>query len=280
MRKVTLLAAMLLASVACGAGPSPSAGGTDPSPSAEDDPRYRVSITVLDEEGEGPELCLGGVADSLPPQCDGPTLEGWSWDKVEGEETASGTTWGDFEVTGHYDGKTFTVLAAGPPNYPDHEDPPIETPCPEPSGGWTSTDPSLTSQSDLDKAIRTARGEPDLAGVWVDYIEEPTEYQPPSNTILTLAFTGDLESHEEEIRAIWGGPLCVTQLERSLHELTQLQKDFPAEELGLELLGSGIAENRNVLEIMVVVLPDEARAEVERRYGDSVLIEAILQPVP
>ncbi|MDJ0953273.1 MAG: hypothetical protein QNJ81_06300 [Acidimicrobiia bacterium] len=51
--------------------------------------------TVIDP-GSGPELCLGGVEDSLPPQCGGPValsldMDGWS-------EEAQGVRWGDRSV--------------------------------------------------------------------------------------------------------------------------------------------------------------------------------------
>ncbi len=51
-----------------------------------------VTTTVIDS-GDGPELCLGAVMDSLPPQCSGPVangldMEGWT-------EEASGVRWGE-----------------------------------------------------------------------------------------------------------------------------------------------------------------------------------------
>jgi hypothetical protein len=132
----------------------------------------------------------------------------------------------------------------------------------------------------MDRTVRGARPEPDAAGIWIDYIGNPSEYTPPSETILTLAFTGNLDDHEREARRTWGGPLCLTQFEHSLDELNRIRRDFPAEKLGLEILSSGLPENRNVLEISVVILTEEARAEVERRYGDAVEIDAVMEPVP
>lgn len=65
--------------------------------------------TVLDADGEV-QLCLGAVAESYPPQCSGVPLDGWSWDGVEGSESASGVTWGAYAVQGTYDGEVFTVV--------------------------------------------------------------------------------------------------------------------------------------------------------------------------
>ena len=56
----------------------PSASGEPtaaPTPVPEGEVRTRGLVTVLDS-GDGPRLCLGAVAESNPPQCDGPPLEG------------------------------------------------------------------------------------------------------------------------------------------------------------------------------------------------------------
>ena len=61
----------------------------------------RVSVvefsTMVIDAGGGPELCLGGVQESLPPQCSGPVavglgMNGWS-------ESAQGIRWGERTVT-------------------------------------------------------------------------------------------------------------------------------------------------------------------------------------
>ena len=54
------------------------------------------TTTVIDS-GEGPTLCLGGVMESLPPQCSGPIavgldMDGWS-------QEANGVRWGEQTVT-------------------------------------------------------------------------------------------------------------------------------------------------------------------------------------
>ena len=69
-------------------------------------------VTVLDS-GSGPELCLGAVAESYPPQCGGPQLADFDFGDV-GAEKAAGVTWGQYALTGTYDGTTFTVTDAIP----------------------------------------------------------------------------------------------------------------------------------------------------------------------
>ena len=68
--------------------------------------------TVLQKDGEDAQLCLGAVAESYPPQCTGEKLAGWDWDAVDGEESASGVTWGAYAVTGTWDGSVFTTNSA------------------------------------------------------------------------------------------------------------------------------------------------------------------------
>lgn len=241
--------------------------------------------TVLEARQDGPLLCLGVVLDSLPPQCGGIPIAGWDWDAVTGEETAGGTTWGDFEVTGRYDGKVFTLLEAGPPHRPQDEgqDDPIVSGCSEPAGGWERPNPALTSERDRQKAISAARGEPDFAGAWLDYIDEPTEFTDPQDVILTLAFTDDLEGHENDIRKSWGGPLCVVEHAFTLDRLEEIRDELhsSAEELELQILWSSVSENRNVVELGVVVLDPATQNEIDERYGEgTVEITPRLRPAP
>ena len=99
------------------------------------EPRYEVTTTVLDD-GDGAELCLGVVAQSLPPQRSGIPVDGWSWRDVEGEESASGVTWGEFHVVGTFDGEGFALVDAGPPKpYPVEDGDRFAAPCPSPRVG-------------------------------------------------------------------------------------------------------------------------------------------------
>lgn len=69
-----------------------------------------TALGVVLQRGDAqPELCLGAVAQSLPPVCTGPAIHGWDWASVEQEETARGVTWGSYVVYGTWDGVDFTV---------------------------------------------------------------------------------------------------------------------------------------------------------------------------
>jgi hypothetical protein len=65
--------------------------------------------TVLHADGAEPQLCLGAVGASLPPQCAGVPLKNWSWDAADGSESAAGTRWGAYAVQGTYDGESLSV---------------------------------------------------------------------------------------------------------------------------------------------------------------------------
>jgi hypothetical protein len=85
-----------------------------------------VGTGTVIEDGEGPRLCFV-VMESHPPQCGaGIELEGWSWEGVEGSESASGISWGSYAVQGTVDGEVLTVTR--PPILLALYDPaPIET---------------------------------------------------------------------------------------------------------------------------------------------------------
>lgn len=237
---------------------------------------------MLQAKDSDPVLCLGGVLDSLPPQCGGIPLKEWDWDAVSGEESAGGATWGHFEVTGLYDGDVFTVRAAGPPRWEEEADDPIEAACPEPEAGWERPNEALLSEEDYQRAIRAARRESDFSGAWIDYIDEPTEFTDPQDIILSLAFTGDLDRHEVEAREVWGGPLCVTKFDHTYRDLRRIQNEMGevARGFGLEILYTDTNEYRGTVGIGVVVIDEATRAEIDERYGPGVVeIDARLQPV-
>lgn len=271
----------LLIAAAC-ANPSSTPPG---STSGSGPTVYEGNVFVLEEQDRDPAVCFGAVADSLPPQCGGIPIVGWDWSAVEGEESASSTTWGSFHVVGTYDGRTFEMQEAGPPTTERSDRDPVDTPCPEPEGGWMSPDVAKALDRDLVDLIRAVGEEPDFAGFWIDYVEEPSgeEVVEPGGIIANVAFTGDPDSHATMIRELWGGPLCLVRHERTYDELRRMQQELSdgvADELGLEVTGSGVSQHDNVVEVGVVVADPEAVAAVEARYGPgAVLLDPTLEPV-
>lgn len=92
--------------------PSPSAPSATPSAGdawgAGAQGEVLAQGTVLQRGEAPPQLCLGLVAESYPPQCSGPQLLGWDWLAVEQSETAAGVTWGSYAMQGTWDGTVFT----------------------------------------------------------------------------------------------------------------------------------------------------------------------------
>jgi hypothetical protein len=270
MSRALAVLVLLLATTAC---------STD-RPDALEPPgeqRHTASATVLESPQHGPELCVGGVEESYPPQCGGVPLIGWDWSQVDGEESANGTTWGDYTVTGRYDGTSLTLTEPpGPPasREPDGNDP-IDTPCEAPAGGWRAEDPGRAGDQQLGETIGAARAQDEHAGAWVDD-EDGTQ-------VLTLAFTGSLPEHEARTRRTWGGALCVVQHERTLTELQGISDELfggAAKELGLEPTFGSVSETENVVELGVVAATPEQVRAVAERYGEGVVrLSPALKPL-
>jgi hypothetical protein len=284
-----LLAAIPLLLAGCAAS-DPSGDAPAPTATAQG-PRYQTTATVLQSRDHGPELCLGIVLDSLPPQCGGVPITNWRWDQVEGEQTAGGTTWGTYHLVGAYDGASFTVLRADlpppvrrPSREEEFKDEP-KSPCPEPEGGWKVPDPARRSEAYMDPVMEAARAEPDFAGLWLSYLEPMGHNvaEDPGEFVLNVAFTGELARHEAELRSRWGGRLCVTRQQRSYRELLRIQRELQGAvgaELGLRVLGTGIRESANAVSLMVEVLEERAREALDARYGvGAVQATATLTPV-
>lgn len=145
------LAGVLLLS-AC-AAPTPAGSASDGSDTGTAPPApassglVTVVATVLQEGDVPPELCLGGVAESYPPQCGGPEITGWDWDAVEAA-SAQETTWGTYAVEGTWDGETFhlTEAAAAPTDPPALPDDPRLAP---ENAGAVSRDLSTSEAQEL-----------------------------------------------------------------------------------------------------------------------------------
>lgn len=72
--------------------------------------------TVIEKPGSTPELCLGPVRESWPPQCEGIPVSGWDWGTnppdAQSEAGSPVTRWGVYAVDGTFDGATLTVTRA------------------------------------------------------------------------------------------------------------------------------------------------------------------------
>jgi hypothetical protein len=135
--------------------------------------------------------------------------------------------------------------------------------------------------ADRQAASRAATEEPDFAGLWIDYVEEPDPYAPEDpgteGMILNVAFTDDIERHRAELGGLWGGPLCVVQHARTEAELQRIQGDLEpsADELGIQVVWSSVEVVENVVEVGVVAIDAEGRDALDDRYGPGAV-----RPVP
>lgn len=288
------LAAVGLVVAAC--GENGNTAGTDPSADGPDQ-RYTATATVLESPDHGPQLCLGGIATSLPPQCGGPDITGWSWDDVDNYETLSGTTWGTYTVVGTYDGGVFTPTE--PPRPPEEPEGPadggprFETPCEEPPDGWAVVDEARATRGAMDEAMAYAVEQPDHAGTWVDQsinpaLDDNADLAPedveaaandPTQLILNFRFTGDVERHEADIREIWSGALCVSPAEHTEAELRDIQRQL-TDEYADVLLGSSVDVVTGHVELRVILDDGDLQRELDERYGEGLVrVHSALQPV-
>lgn len=157
---------LLLTLAGCGSGSDVAVdpGGGPPTqsstpmpteiPAADGQVRTLNLITVMDTGS--PEVCLGPVAESYPPQCSGPELVGWDWDDHEGMFDQQGDIrWGTFVLTGTFDGTSMTVSEAIPGAL---YDPAMPTPVPTPTPGTSYSEAELAKISEEAGHLPGAQG--------------------------------------------------------------------------------------------------------------------------
>lgn len=307
--RTVLPAALLLVLAACGSEtstPSGGAGGndpTDPTTSGEAVGRLPADVpppdgpviartTVLDRVG--PQLCLGALLESLPPQCDGVPITGWEWSAfhgasdypAEGAEfyAVNDVRWGEFEVVGRYDGTTLaldraTPLSQAEPKPPRDRDP-LTTRCPEPEGGWRVVDPTKVSMGDQDAAFARARRLDGYAGSFIDMSRDPRSPEEldqglaegtegaddASRWVVNVGVTGDVAAAGAELRKIWGGPLCVFRAEHTEADLLRIQRE-------LQALPGILSGSSHLDRVYVTVVWDDGtlQAWADQTYGDGLV---------
>lgn len=245
-------------------------------PAASGPVQTRGLATVLDA-GDGPQLCLGAVAESFPPQCSGLPIAGWDWARAGegmgggGFEEANGVRWGSYHLTGTFDGTTFTVSDSIPAALYDAMSTEPEaipgTPCPEPEGGWAPVDPAKTTPEAMDAAFNTALGLEGYAGAWMDQSQDPAAANDPAKVIINVAVTGDTEEAERRLREVWGGSLCVSQAHYTEAELNELSIELQERLPGILTTSGG----QDVVRVDVVHDDGSLQAWVDEEYGDGVV---------
>jgi hypothetical protein len=237
--------------------------GEAPVPVPDGEVRTNGLVTVLDSGG-GPEMCLGAVAESYPPQCGGPALADFDWGDV-GSEEAGGVTWGQYALTGTYDGTTFTVTDAIPAALYDVMAEPEQDPLAAACDDATTTDTSKATPEDMDATLAAASALPTYASAWL------------SGNTINVAVTEDAEGAEAELRETWGGMLCVTTVEKTDADLNAVNTELQAA-LGDQLLTSG-SFSPDSLDAQVVYDDGSLQEWVDTTYGDGLVrISSALVP--
>jgi hypothetical protein len=242
---------------------------------------------VLDERGVGPKLCLGAVFESDPPKCWGIPLVGWDWAKLEGERARDGTTWGDYHVVGTYDGKRLTLTEpAGPPRHTKTKGKgyayKFGSACREPTGGWARPDLKRTDRADLVRLTEAAQKVPSFSALWLTYLVPAKEDTSLKDVVVNVTFTGDVARREAELRKLWGGVLCVAQQKHSEAELMAIRVKAEAmiREMGIEAQGSDMDVIHEKILVAVTTVTADQLARLDEKFGEMLLVTALLRPVP
>jgi hypothetical protein len=263
--------------MACGDGAT-SADATDTTttttaaPRRDPNQRYRATATVLESPDHGPELCLGVVLTSLPPQCGGPSLVGWDWGAVDGEESANGTSWIAATVIGTFDGTTFSLTEparapATPARRDDGGD--FTQLCTDPDGDPSAEDISFEGVD-----------HPQVAAVWV------TDDGPGGDPLIVNVVARP--SYGDDVRAAarrsWPGLLCVAERDqptRAELQAVQSRVDMRAPDTPFGgMFSSGADELRGVVRLTVALGDDVSKAWAREHWGPLVEVEGLLEPVP
>jgi hypothetical protein len=291
MKPAVVLTTLLLLAGCAGSNPGPNTGSEKqqtPSKPVNLVPdgyagRFRVNATVLENANHGPQVCTM-VADSLPPQCGGPDIAGWSWDGLQ-KESVNGTTWGSYTLIGKYDGKKFMLTE--PAKAPDARVKPptrdvdFTSPCTPPKGGWKPVDAAKSTDDAMQAVQGIVTNDPDYAGLWIDQdtptMIDGTPASDPHKFVLNVKFTKDLARHEADIRKVWGGALCVSQARHTEAELRKIQDELSTEP-GMSFASTDMISE--TVEIGVFVATASRQRELDAKYGPGLVnLVGTLEPI-
>lgn len=275
-----------------------------------------VALLVLENANKatGAQICLG-VKTSLPPQCGGPKITNWSWEKVEGEESRNGVTWlDDVLLQGTFKNGEFTMTKppqqGSPQGSQGPADEPVsrkQPPCPVPAGGWVAVDSAKADERSLSLTVdaqytdRRARlklpkgvtlGDvvDGFAGSAVFYPNAPApddganaeERDDPM--ALTMYVAGDVAAATKEFRKTWGGPLCVAKVSHTLAQQEQIHREITtafdtiADLKPLNVATSSV--DHDGVRLSVMYGAKAVQAYLEERFSlNNIHVEAAFRPV-
>lgn len=260
--------------------PADSSAGPDSSePPAPGGPVELVGSALLLQaaDDEGPNLCWG-MAESLPPQCSGPTLLGnFSWDDVDHEDV-SGVRWtndvhtlyGFLDLEAGEQG-TFTVsrpVATVAPSVTD----PVGMDFPQLCDDMlVDADPARAGVNDQDR-LHAALQELPVVGTWVS----------DGVAAFNVRVQGDADATFGQLRTVWGGKLCVESSEAPTEAERQAAMDRVWDTVPPAVLHGGDAGTGidPTVSVSVLVATPEVEAAIRDAVGDmDVRITAVFTPV-
>lgn len=218
------------------------------------------------------------MATSLPPQCGGVPITNWDWDAVDGEESASGTTWGEWHVVGTYaDGALTLTEPPGPPRRSPREAPDFSPACDEPDVVDPNTGEGAWMVATEDLSLDRIDG---LVTIWVSGSGSTDE----DFVVNVVVRPGSLDAAETAIRERYAGRLCV--VERDLPTETELRRvqeevvDEAARAVIGQVQSASADHQRGAVVAQVWVVDGAAERDVRDRWGDRVVLDPLLWPVP
>ena len=248
---------------------------------ASPDGVYSITSIVIEDSGSAPVVCVGPVLASNPPHCGGLVLIGFSWSDVAFEDYGEIRVSEGVYLEGTFEGGALVVSSVRPSTESDrplNHSYDFSSPCEIPAGGWAIVDQSLVSDDDFSNAAEYANTIDDRSAVWAT--QPPIEVPDPIDMILNVAVVANVELHEAQLRARWGGPLCVFQRDGRAADLRAIQDDISGDpaELGAVIVSTN--EINKVVEVTVIVAdPGTIAYFAERWDPDVVQVSGYFQPV-
>jgi hypothetical protein len=248
-------------------GPHARAGGT----------LYEGTATLVDRPPDGPLVC-GALNGGEPPVCgNGLRVKGLRWTDVSDHQHADDARWVVAHIVARYDGD-FLWLTATPVADDTavlHDAVRFGTPCDPPEEGWTVSDETLTDEAALGNLLRYADRQRDLTRRWVDRAAFP------GLGVQNLSFTGDLDRHRAELRQLWGGPLCVTQGNRTIDSLEHVARRMrgAAPTAPTPVVSVAVDEERGAIRLVGLLDLAELDGWIhDHAAGAPVVVESVLRP--
>jgi hypothetical protein len=305
MRRLAAIVTLMAGLAGCGAEGTPTATEDvsvqapgpaveevaldDESPAVSEPPDgalYRVVGLVVEMPGEPPRICFGPER-GVSTGCSDPSVEivGMDWDALG--TPPNGEMVGAATLTGRFEGERFVL--SEPPARPVPVEPMIDgldlsTVCEPPPGGWVVLDETLATEAALDEVRRYTESRLDAAGFWIDWSRtrpgggDGFAMNDPRGAIVNVRFTGDLAAHEEVLRGLWGGALCIVRGERTWAELQAIERTL-LDELGPVMTA---VHPRHGVVLVHLVVPQEGyrQHDMDERFGrGAVLVTSAFRPV-